>query len=78
MLVFWKGIDSPSHCGGISLPASSNQKLLPVRLIVAWVLGLAFVFAAYILSGLETMIMALAIVAVAALVVDRLGFLTRK
>ena len=60
------------------MPALSNQKLFPVRLIIAWVLGLAFVFAAYLLSGLETMIMALAIVAVAAIVVDRLGFLRTK
>jgi len=41
-------------------------------------LALAFVFAAYILSGLETMIMALAIVAVAALIVDRLGIMRVK
>ena len=47
-------------------------------LIIAWALALVFVFAAFILSGIETMIMALAIVAVAAIVVDRLGILGRK
>ena len=60
------------------MPAPSSPKLLPTRLIIAWVLGLVFVFAAYILSGLETMIMALAVVALAAIVVDRLGVLGRK
>jgi hypothetical protein len=60
------------------LPAPSILKALPVRLIIAWSVGLVFVFAAYILSGLETMIMALAIVAVAAIILDRLGALGRK
>jgi hypothetical protein len=54
------------------------RKSWPVRLIVIWVLALMFVFAAYILSGLETMIMALAIVAVAAIVIDRLGVMRVK
>ena len=54
------------------------RKAWPARLIVIWALALAFVFAAYILSGLETMIMALAIVAVAALIVDRLGIMRVK
>ena len=60
------------------MPARSNRKVLPTRLAVAWVLGLVFVFAAYLLSGLETMIMAVAVVAVAAIVVDRLGVLGGK
>lgn len=64
--------------GGISLPAPSIWKAFPIRLIIAWSIGLVFVFAAYILSGLETMIMALAIVAVASIVLDRLGFFGSK
>jgi len=64
--------------GGDSLQAPSLWKALPVRLIIAWTLALIFVFAAYILSGLETMIMALAIVAVAAIILDRFGLLGRK
>jgi hypothetical protein len=60
------------------LPVLSILKALPLRLVIAWALALIFVFAAYILSGLETMIMALAIVALAAIVLDRVGLLGRK
>jgi hypothetical protein len=60
------------------VPASSLLKAIPLRLAIAWVLAIIFVFAAFILSGLETMIMALAIVAVASIVLDRLGFFGSK
>jgi hypothetical protein len=60
------------------LPVSSLLRAWPLRLIIAWAVALIFVFAAYILSGLETMIMALAIVAIAAIVLDRLRLLGRR
>ncbi|HEY6293515.1 MAG TPA: hypothetical protein VI455_18330 [Terriglobia bacterium] len=60
------------------MSADSDQKLWSVGLIVFWALSLVVVFLAYIFDGLEMMIMALAFLAIAGIIVERLGLLDRK
>jgi hypothetical protein len=68
----------PFRLEGTSLSVEPDQKPWSVGLIVFWALSLVVVFLAYIFDGLEMMIMALAFVAIAGIIAERLGALGKK